>query len=152
MSELDPNYPVMEIAISLVSYAPLASGHERVIEGDIVAVRKPDEGIGREEAMNFLWMRVEGLEESEFVKLTDYVVDSTSNIVYDKRRYCIPLEKLVEADPEFDLELALEDEFMYQPFLFVDYEDRTFYFLLEDGHLPFQVSGFVYDKVIGDYL
>jgi len=152
MSELDPNYPVMEIAISLVAYAPLASGHERVIEGDIAAVRKPNEGIGREEAKHYMWMRVEGLEESEFAKLTDYIVDSTSNIIYDKRRYCIPLEKLYEADPEFDIDLALEEDHIYQPFLVVDYDDRTFEFLLEDGHLPFQVSGLIYDKVIGDYL
>lgn len=152
MSELDPNYPTMEIAISLVSYAPLTSGHERIIEGDIVAVRKPDQGIGREEAMNFMWMRVEGLEEHEFHKLTDYIEDSTSHIVYDKRRYCIPLEKIYEIDPDFDVDAALEEKHIYQPFLFVDYDDRSFEFILEDGHLPFQVSGLIYDKVIGDYL
>lgn len=151
MSLLDPNYPVKEIAISLFSYAPLSSGHERVIEGDIVAVRDPDIGVGRKEVEEFLWLRVEGLEESEFDRLTDYVQDSTSDIVYDKRRYCIPLERLIEADPEFDINLATDDDRIYQPFLLVDY-DTDYSFVLEDGHLPFQVSGLIYDKTIGDYL
>jgi len=151
MSELDPNYPVMEIAISLFSYASLASGHERVLEGDIVSVRKPDEGVGRKEVEEFLWMRVEGLEESEFSRLTDYIQDSTSEIIYDKRRYCIPLEKLEEIDPDFDIDLATYDDRIYQPFLLVDYE-TDYTFVLEDGNLPFQVSGLIYDKTIGDYL
>ena len=151
MSDLDPNYPIMEIAISLVSYASLPSGHERVIEGDIVAVRYPDTGVGRKEIEEFMWMRVEGLEESEFSKLTDYVIDSTSQIVYDKRRYSIPLEKIYEIDPDFDIDLALKEDRIYQPFLLVDY-DEDYSFILEDGQLPFQVSGLVYDKVIGDYL
>jgi len=151
MSLLDPNYPVKEIAISLVSYAPLSSGHERSIEGDIIAVRTPNVGVGREEVENYLWLRVEGLEESEFDRLTDTIEDSTSDIVYDKRRYTIPLERLVEADPGFDINLALDDDRIYQPFLLVDY-DTDYTFVLEDGHLPFQVSGLIYDKVTGEYL
>ncbi len=148
MSELNQNYPVMEIAISLISYDSLDSGHERIIEGDIVAVRKPNVGAGRKEVRNFLWLRVEGLEESEFSKLTDGI--STSAGKFDKRRYCIPLEKLVEINPDFDVELALTEGLMYQPFLNCD--DETYTFVLEDGHLPFEISGLVYDKVIGDYL
>jgi hypothetical protein len=97
-------------------------------------------------------MRVEGLEEHEFFKLTDCIEDSTSNIVYDKRRYSIPLEKIYEIAPDFDVDAALEDKHIYQPFLFVDYDDRSFEFVLEDDHQPFQVNGLVYDKVIGDYL
>ena len=62
MSELNLNYPVMEIAINLVNYASLDSGHERALMGDIVAVRKPNTGVGRKEVENYLWMRVEGLE------------------------------------------------------------------------------------------
>jgi hypothetical protein len=149
MSELNTNYPVMEIAISLVSYVPLESGHERVIEGDIVAVRKPNTGSGRKEAMIFLWLRVEGLEEAEFDKLTDSI-SSSAGEMYDKRRYCIPLEKLIEIHPDFDVDLANDNGVLYQPFLLCDNEDYTF--LLEDGHLPFEVSGLIYDKVIGDYL
>jgi hypothetical protein len=150
MSETNINYPVMEIAISLVSYAPLSSGHERVIQGDIVAIRKPYIGIGTKEATNFLWLRVEGLEESEFYRLTDSISDSTSEIVYDKRRYYIPLERLQEIDQEFDLELALTPDSIYQPFLILD--EDTYTFILEDGHQPFQVSGLIYDRVTGDYL
>ena len=149
MSELDPNYPVMEIAICLVDYAPLPSGHERALVGDIVAVRKPNIGIGLKEAELFLWLRVEGLEEAEFSKLTSYIFDSTSNIIYDKRRYSIPLEKIKELVPDFDVDLALKNDEVYQPFLTLD-EDYTFVDI--DDIQPFQISGLVYDKVIGDYL
>ena len=151
MSFLNPNYPTMEIAISLVDYAPLASGHERVLVGDIIAVRKPDYGIGTKELENFLWLRVEGLEEDEFSKLTDNISDSTSNIIYDKRRYCIPLEKLYELEPTFDIDLATTAGSIYQPFLFVDYES-DYSFIMENTQLPFQVFGLIYDKVIGDYI
>jgi len=149
MSFLNPNYPVMEIAISLISYEPLESGHERIIEGDIVAVRKPYIGIGNKEAIDFLWLRVEGLEESEFYVLTD-IVESPSGEKYDKRRYCIPLEKLEETDSEFDIDIALTPDTIYQPFLILDEDNYTF--ILEDGHLPLQVSGLIYDKVTGEYL
>jgi hypothetical protein len=150
MGELNPNYPVMEIAISLVSYAPLVDGHERIIEGDIVAVRKPDKGIGREEAMRYLWLRIEGLEENEYYNLTDSIVSSAGE--YDKRRFTIPLEKLEEIHPNFDINLAKEEDHIYQPFLLVDYYDRSFLYVVEDGYQPFQVSGLIYDKAIGDYL
>jgi len=151
MGDLNPNYPVMEIAISLVSYAPLASGTERILTGDIAAVRHPDVGVGRKEVEEYMWLRIEGLEENEFYDLTELIEDSTSGIIYDKRRYCIPLEKIEEIDPDFDIDLALDNDRIYQPFLLVDY-DEDYTFVLEDGHLPLQVSGLVYDKAIGDYL
>ena len=150
MGELNLNYPEMEIAISLVDYAPLDSGHERVIVGDIVAVRNPYIGVGREEVENFLWMRIEGLEESEFDRLTDSITTSAGE-QYDKRRYGIPLEKIYEIDPDFDIDLALEDDRIYQPFLLVDY-DEGYYFILEDGQLPFQVSGLIFDKETQEYI
>ena len=150
MSELNPNYPIMEIAISLVDYASLASGHERVIVGDIIAVREPDTGVGKEEVENFLWMRIEGLEESEFFNLTDSIVTS-AGVEYDKRRYGIPLEKIYEIDPDFDVDLALEDGRIYQPFLLVDY-DEDYSFILEDGQLPFQTSGLIFDKETQEYI
>lgn len=148
MSDINPNYPVMEIAVSLISYSPLESGHERIIEGDIVAIRRPNIGVGIQEAINFLWLRIEGLEESEFYRLTDSITTSASD--FDKRRYCIPLEKLEEIDNEFDVDLALISDLIYQPFLTLDEDDYTF--ILEDGHLPLQVSGLVFDKVTGEYL
>ena len=149
MSELDPNYPVMEIAICLVDYAPLPSGHERALVGDIVAVRKPSVGIGVKEAKLYLWLRVEGVEDGEFPKLVNYIMDSTSDVIYDKRRYCISLEKLKENYPYFDIDLALDQDTIYQPFLLLD-DDYTF--ILENDVQPFQVNGLIYDKITGDYL
>lgn len=149
MSFLNPNYPVMEIAISLVDYAPLSSNHERVLVGDVVGIGKPSYGIGLKEIDNFLWLRVEGLEEAEFPKLTSSI--STSAGTYDKRRYCIPLAKLLELDPTFDVDLAIQAGSKYQPFLFVD-DEGDYSFIMENGVQPFEVSGLIYDKAIGDYL
>ena len=143
MSELNPNYPVMEMAISLVDHAPLESGHERVLAGDIIAVRYPDIGIGLKEAKAFLWIRVEGLEEHE-LRLLDRSIKG-----FDKRRYCIPLEKIKEIRPSFDVDLAMDENIIYQPFLTIDYE-TDYCFILEEP--PFQISGLVYDKLTGEYL
>jgi len=150
MGTLNPNYPIMEIAISLVNYSPLESGHERSLVGDIIGIRKPNIGVGRKEVENYMWLRIEGLEEMEFSRLTDSIITSAGER-YDKRRYCIPLEKIKEIDPEFDIDLALEEDRIYQPFLLVDY-DEGYYFVLEDGQLPLQVSGLVFDKETQEYI
>lgn len=150
MGALNPNYPVMEIAISLVNYTPLESGHERLLVGDIVAVRKPDVGVGRKEVEEYLWLRVEGLEEGELQILVESITTSAGE-QFDKRRYGIPLEKIKEIDPDFDVDLALEDDRIYQPFLVVDY-DEGYYFILEDGQQPFQTSGLIFDKETQEYI
>ena len=144
MSQLNINYPTMEIAICLVDFAPLVSGHERGLVGDIIAVRKPHYGIGTKELDGFMWLRVEGLEEAEFSKLTNAISS------HDKRRYCIPLEKLFELDPNFDIDLAKQSGSNYQPFLFVD-DESDYSFILEQ-YKPFNVFGLIYDKVTGDYI
>jgi len=142
MSEINPNYPVMEIAILLVDYAPLSSGHERGLVGDVAAIRKPANGIGLKEAKILLWMRIEGLEESDMYKLVGNIEG------YDKRRYCIPLEKIKQIRPDFNEDMALNTDIIYQPFLMIDEDDYCF--ILDDT--PLQISGLIYDKVIGDYL
>jgi hypothetical protein len=46
MGQTHRKYPVWEVAILCRTNAPLASGHERAVEGDIIAVRPPAQGIG----------------------------------------------------------------------------------------------------------
>ena len=149
VTNLNPDYPVMEVAINLIDNSPLESGHERSLVGDIIGIRNPNIGVGRKEVENYMWLRIEGLEKMEFYRLTDSIITSAGK--YDKRRYCIPLEKIKEISPEFDIDLALEEDKIYQPFLLVDY-DEGYYFVLEDGQLPLQVSGLVFDKETQEYI
>ena len=153
---LPQEFPIMEVALSLETFADLASGHERKQEGDIIAVRYPLNAIGFKEAHTYLWMRIEGLEYTEFTELVDpltdppYGTDTTAEIiVYDKRRYSIPLSRIKEVHADFDIDRAKDINDLYQPFLTLD--EDNFYFLSEHFQ-PFQVEGLVFDKFTGVYL
>lgn len=149
------DYPVAEIALSLEYGGVLASGHERKIVGDIIAIRKPSAGIGMAEMKRFLWLRVEGLEENEFGTLT--MLESEEGgpgedlTSYDKRRYCIPLERLKALYPDFDINRALDSDDIYQPFLPVD-EDGPALYLTSSVVAPLSVEGLVFDKRTRTYL
>ncbi len=157
MGETNPTYPVREIALACFS-KPDLNGNERIQEGDIVAVRKPNISIGRKEANIYLWLRLEGLEENEMARLADCLYEPNELNVesgvptgnrYDKRRYCIPFDRLKEVYPAFNMEKARDPDVVYQPFLGID-ENDLFYFLTEEP--PFSVSGLVFDKQTGEYL
>lgn len=148
MGETTPRYPVMEIALSLVNSTD-EGDHERKKEGDIIECRRIGVGgVGRLETKTRLWLRVEGLEENEYGKFELVVVDPDEPAVYDKRRYSIHLADLKLLYPALDLSRCRDVDDIYQPFLTLDGDDYTF--LTEEN--PFEVSGLVYDKQIGDYL
>ena len=151
MSETNPSYPTMELAISCETMIDLESGHERKKPGDIIVVREAGSYIGRREMARYIWLRVEGLEENEFPALMQMEVDPEDSdplAIYDKRRYCIPFSKLAEIDPDFDADRAADPSDVYQPYLVVDAE--TGLYLIQGT--PFDVSGLVYDKHTGEYL
>ena len=151
MSETNPSYPTMELAISCETMIDLESGHERKKPGDIIVVREAGSYIGRREMARYIWLRVEGLEENEFPALMQMEVDPEGSdplAIYDKRRYCIPFSKLAEIDPDFDADRAADPSDVYQPYLVVDAE--TGLYLIQGT--PFDVSGLVYDKHTGEYL
>lgn len=147
MGETNAVYPVCELALSLESCTPLAGGHERKLAGDIIACRVPGSGIGTAEAHSYLWLRVEGLEENVCARLTDRVEEGGA--AFDKRRYCIPLERLQAVVPTFDIARALDPLDLYQPFLVVD-EDGPYTFLTMTP--PLAAEGLIFDKVTGAYL
>lgn len=151
MGETNPNYPVMEVAISLEDAPDNASGTERKKVGDIVAIRKPGSYCGSQETKLYMWIRIEGPEENEFAYFGRQVYEPTdplTGVIFDKRRYCIPLDRLQIVYPALNQARALDPLDFYQPFITVDSED--FSFVAADP--PYQVSGLVFDKVIGDYL
>ena len=157
MGYTNPNYPVMEIAINIENHAP-AGENERSLEGDIIAVRKPLEYIGDKETKTFVWLLVEGLEENEMSRLDEvlyepFSIDGTfsdeNKVKYDKRRFCIPLERLKQVFPDFDIAKARDKNVIYQPFLPVD-EDNLSRLPLKVK--PLSVHGLVFDKVFGKYI
>ena len=142
MSFLNFNYPEMEIALSTVSEAPLDSGHERKLAGDIVGIREPDIGAGLRELKRYLWLRVEGLEENEWDVLASQIKG------FDKRRFCIELNRLKQFNVNFDPEQAKDITKIYQPFIPVD--EETGLWLIHPT--PINILGLIYDKVHGIYL
>lgn len=143
MGYTNPRYPVFEIALSC-EYGGTHTGGlmERKVHGDIIAMRPPSTAVGSGEMSRFLWLRIEGLEENEMAKLADLLV--VNEQIFDKRRYCIPLDRLKAVVPSFDIARAKDSADKYQPFLGVD-EETPFRFVRD--HRPLNVHGLVYDKL-----
>lgn len=147
------SYPTVEIAIDVENRPP-----EFKQEGDIATIRPPNIGIGLKEAKNRIWLLVDGLEQLEFSNFHYSVLepyDATgayhpheNYTRYDRRRYCVPLDRLQTVFPSLDLNRARDMNDAYQPFFTLD-EDN--YLWLTD-RIPLSVEGLVFDKVIGDYL
>ncbi len=151
MGETNPNYPTMEIAISMINAPDNASGTERMKIGDIIAIRKPESYIGTQEGKIFLWLHIDGPEENEFGVFTQQVFEPTDPETgerFDKRRYCIPLGRLQVLYPALNQSRARDPLDFYQPFLLIDSED----FEIVSADPAYAVSGLVFDKAIGDYL
>lgn len=147
MGQTRRQYPVMEVVLACEDCAPLPSGHERKLAGDIIGMRPitaPQAGkVGSGEQHRYLWLRLTGLEENDWPQLMESLDG------FDKRRYCIPLSRLAQRVPGFDVAQAMNPAVAYQPFCLVD-EDSPFPFLTT--HRPLDVHGLVFDKAIGRYL
>jgi hypothetical protein len=145
MGQTIKRYPVLEVAVLTQSHAPLASGHERAVEGDIIAARPPLAGIGMLEMHRHLWLRLDGIEEGE-VSLTESVRDGQT--AYEKRRYQIPLARLAQLVPGFDPDKARNTTEVYQPFCVTDEDSGLF----ATAEVPLDVRGLVFDTLTGEYL
>lgn len=144
MGQTNPKYPVFEIAISCEHGGTHTNGtKERKCVGDIIAIRPPLGMIGGKEMGGYLWLHVEGLEENAMWHLVD-TVDG-----FDKRRYCIPLDRLTAIVPSFNSSRAKDLDDKYQPFLNVD-EEPPFRHL--NKARPYNVHGLVYDKQMSRFI
>jgi hypothetical protein len=160
MSTFKPEYPVMELAVWLTSNAT-QNGIGHLIEGDIVTVREPHHAISDIEANIALWLRVDGWEREMIGHLTDPLYNlsqadplaaidlETPPVVIEKRRYCIPLQNLVQ-HTDFDLDRALDRWDAYQPFIrnMRVMPDMRVYSVID---APLDLDGLVWDKLTQRY-
>ena len=140
-----------EVALSMEYGGVLASGHERKQIGDILTVRPVRGVVGDAERKRFLWLHVRSSNDSEFVHALQQpmftgTIETEDRVQYEKRRYYIPLAKLKEAMPSFDVSRALDVTDPYQPFLGTD-EDLPWRTLYQPVALG--IEGLVYDKQLG---
>lgn len=153
-------YPAAEVAIIAADRPD--HDNERVKSGDIVNIRKPHYVIGTKEANEYLWLRITGLEENEYVQLISSGFDLDADHEfghqilgetkrYEKRRFMIPLERLKKYYPPFDISRALDPNDKYQPFLTIDFSESGYYYFL-DSVKPLDVHGLVFDKLKGVFL
>jgi len=166
MPETFRSFPVAEVAIALRSKPDLIGG-SRIQEGDIVAVRMADNhasrGIGLKEDKLYLWIRIEGWDLNDFSRLTAKTKEppddfdqleppgGTEPTPYDKRRYCIPLERLKIVMPSLDMEKARDLGVAHQPGLPFD-TDGPFNHLEGTEMRPLNIEGLIFDKTIGDFV
>jgi len=160
MGQLNRRFPVREVCINTRTFQQHEGAltmTERSEEGDIIAVRIPHTHIGRLEGNRRLWLLMDGLEENDFDRLTSpwfeplndnfNIVDET---VYQKRRFCIPLDRLATIAPALNTVRARNNLELYQPFQLVD-TDFPFWWLCPSC-APISVYGLVYDKARSRFL
>jgi len=144
MPQTYQQFRVWEAGLLIPSYAGDAGG-ERGLSGDIITVREPTNGVGLREMGHLLYLRIDGLDDYDMQALMEPLYEGET--WYDKRRYCIPFERLNELHPlDFDRLYDVSD--VYQPFLHVDSETGLYLF---DAHV-FNVDGLVFDKMTQTYI
>lgn len=150
-------FPTMEVAIIVVNL-PDDPGGERLKAGDIVDLRNPLSAIGSAETTRFLWLLLDGLEADEWLglagNLTDPLrgdavefVDPDNVTVWDKRRYRVPLNRLVQVAPYIDIDRVEDPGDPYQPFRLLDEEKHVL-----KARKPLLAQGLIFDKALGVYL
>lgn len=138
------DYSVREVALCVADCSPI-NGNERKQAGDIITIRKPGLGIGKNEASAYLWLRIEGPDADVLDSLSIALMDYEDRH-YDKRRYCIPLSKLHK---NINLARVQDTNDIYQPFLPIDEDNLLF---LINSRPALKAEGLVFDKQTGKYL
>lgn len=150
-------YESREVGILVRGYFPHSFESERAIEGDIIAIRRPGLGLGMATMSNYLWLVIEGLDRELMDRYKDNdeePLDETGSFFeardggvrykqYDKRRFCIPLQRLKLVAPWLDLNRVRDINDIYQPFVMLDEETGHY---VSEGRKPLSLHGLVYDK------
>jgi len=149
MPQTSRSYPLREIALRVEDRSPI-NGNERSQAGDIIAIREPLKGVGSAEVSEYLWLRIEGPDQSVLDQLDSVMEPETElNPIerFEKRRFSIPLDRLPAAT---NLTRVRDVTDAYQPFLPLDEDNNRFLEGAEARSLD--VTGLVFDKLTGSYL
>lgn len=158
MGQTNPRYDVIWLALlSCEDCAPHTGGLKwRKQAGDIISVSRyvSGGGMGKKTPGLVLSVLLEGGEENFMSRLNIPLGDDLSDAdlhtaIYDKRRYCIPFERLAQVVPGFNVVRARDCVDNYQPFRLIDQNDRRF---CGADARPLSIYGLVFDKVFGRYL
>jgi hypothetical protein len=124
---------VKEIAIRLPN-----NPDGRVTEGDVVANRIPDIGIGRKEGHEFLWLMID-----------DSLVGDLGALYAEgqpyKFRYAIGLNSLRTRKADLDIGLLRDRRTYYQPYTVTDSRNG----LHTQSNIPIPAEEIIYDKIMG---
>jgi hypothetical protein len=148
----------------------MPDGMPMLEQGDIVAIRPVTGYVGMRELHSVVWLLIEGRDNQEMSELAakwyaEYDKDgnpASGAVLLAQRRYCIPLERLKDVVPTFDMNKSSDPNVLYQPFLPVDPDNairigagrysRSEKLLLETVPTALPVQGLVFDKSTGSYL
>lgn len=145
-------FVIWELALSVVKKAPLAD-QNRIQDGDIVGIRRPGGVIGRKEALDFMWLRVQNISTDEAFTMLDAIADgdtqdSETITTYEKRRYTILLSELATRFPAFDIAAAMDRSRIYQPFVPID----DAYHCIQNDITVLSARGLIYDKMLDTFM
>lgn len=127
------------------------SPESAVQEGDIVTLRRDDRhrGVGLKEMYTLLWIPIMCGYDNDLIEMFNLPWTDTNDdnftVIYEKRRFAIPLETLHErhgAEVSLDLDKARDQTIIYQPFYNVGDEDGLFVTTIP----PLIAEGLVWDK------
>jgi len=132
---------------------------ETISAGDIVACGPVVDHIGTKERHAFVWLLIRGLGRSVLDRFEDINIEPLGEagshddlgipyLRYDKRRFCIPLDRLVQRIPTFNETRALDENDLYQPFAMIDSDNGE----VLTWSQPLWAQGLVYDKAKMRYL
>ena len=151
-------YPRFSVTLSVEDCSP--TPNERKQCGDIISCHYIDGTLtdhgdtGTAVPKLHILLHLEGLDRNEMDLLkapneVPFNPEGKPLARYDKRRYCIPFERLKKVYPTFDIAKAKDPTLVYQPFVLIQ-GDPPYDFLQK--HRSFDVHGLVFDKVEGRYL
>ncbi len=106
---------VWEVALLVRDYHDTAN--ERAKAGDVVAMRKPfgHGEVGTGERSLYLWLRLRANRQLDELNLTQTLEEAGTR--YEKRRYCIPFDRLAKVAPWLDVGRVEDPADPYQPFM-----------------------------------
>jgi len=114
-----------EFAVCVKDEADLASGHKRMKQGDIIAVKPAGWQWGKKEVNGFLIVPVTGLTKEEAHSMCqphysggikqEELTESMNPVRAGKRRYSIPLDIIKDWEPDLNIADVENKNKVYQP-------------------------------------